>query len=147
MATMSRQFVRRTRSGADLSPQAAGESHMDLRPLLHCFARWILRTTPAWRRESDGEAQEDFWTIAGPAGVQRAARSAGDIAYRIGGGSLRGRDLLGHGGVRTSQGRTVAAVSAAGAWDSQSRHLQPRVPFAQTGRLRSRVAALHGGFC
>src|SRR3979411_2478704 len=90
---------------------------MDFRSLLRCFARWILRMTPALLRESYGEAQEGFSTIAGPAGGQRAARSAGGIGYRFGGGTLRSRDLFGYGGVWTGQGRAVAAASAAGARD------------------------------
>src|SRR5215203_7026101 len=100
---------------------------MDLRPLLHCFVTWILRMTPTKARESNGEAQEDFWTGAGSAGGECSARSAGDIDRRTGGGSVRSRDVLGHGGVWASQGRAVAAVSAAGTRDSQPRHLQPRV--------------------
>src|SRR6266550_3669860 len=86
-----------------LSPLAAGESHMDLRSLLPWSARWILKTTPAWRRESDGEIQEDFSTVAGPAGRQCAARSGGGAGHRLGGDAVRGRDLLGHGRVRASQ--------------------------------------------
>src|SRR4029077_12551787 len=88
--------------------QSAGESHMDLLPLLRCFARWILRTAPTWRRGSDGEAQEGFSTFGGAAGGQRAARSAGSIGHRLGGGAVRSRDLLGYGGVWASQGRAVA---------------------------------------
>src|SRR5260370_35897248 len=102
--------------GAALTlPSRAGESHMDFRSLLRCFARWILRMTPALLRESYGEAQEGFSTIAGPAGGQRAARSAGGIGYRFGGGTLRSRDLFGYGGGWRSQGRAVGAGYAAGA--------------------------------
>jgi hypothetical protein len=96
-------------------PMPAGESHMDLLPLLRCFASWILRTAPTCWRESNGEVQEGFPTFGGPAGGQCAARSAGGIGYRLGGGPVRSRDLLGYGGVWTSQGRAVAAVPAAGA--------------------------------
>src|SRR6266446_9636006 len=94
-----------------LSPQAVGESHMHLRSLLPWSARWILRTTPAWRRESDGEIQEDFSTVAGPAGRQCAARFGGGIGRCLGGDAVRGGYLLRHGRVRASQGNPVAAVS------------------------------------
>src|SRR6266404_1485229 len=130
-----------------LSPQAAGESHMDLGPLLHCLARWILRTTPTTRRESHGEVQEGFSAVVGSTCGERTARSAGGIGYRLGRGPVRSRDLLGDGGVWTGQGRPAAAVSAPGARDSQSRHLQPCVPLAQAGSVRSCVPALHGGVC
>src|ERR1700688_955930 len=120
-----------------LSPSGAGESHMDLPPLLHSFARWILRTAPTRRRESDGEVQEGFSTFGGSAGGQRAARFGGGIGHRLGGGAVRSRDLLGYGGVWTSQGRAVAAVFASGARDSEPRHLQPSVPFARARCLRS----------
>src|SRR6202166_4204693 len=98
-----------------LSPSGAGESHMDLPPLLHSFARWILRTAPTRRRESDGEVQEGFSTFGGSAGGQRAARFGGGIGHRLGGGAVRSRDLLGYGGVWTSQGRGVGAVLHLGA--------------------------------
>src|SRR5712691_9416878 len=52
------------------SPCRAGESHMDLRSLLHPGATWILRTTPESTGESDGQIQEDFQRIGGPTGSQ-----------------------------------------------------------------------------
>src|SRR6478735_7699176 len=146
----SRASIQRHRCGYPPprpSPASAGESHMDFRALLHCLARWILRTTPTRQRESNGEAQESFSTVVGPAGGQCPSRLGGSIGYRAGGGPVRSRDLLGHGGVWTGQGRAVAAVSAPGAWDSEPRHLQSCVPFARTRSLRSRIPALHGGVC
>src|SRR5438309_1026091 len=98
-----------------------GESHMDLEPLLHCSARWILRTTPTTRRESHGEVQEGFSAVVGSTCGERTARSAGSIGYRLGRRPLWSRDLLGHGGVWTGQGRPAATVSAPGTRDSQSR--------------------------
>src|SRR4029077_3213286 len=97
---------------------------MDFRALLHCLARWILRTTPTRQRESNGEAQESFSTVVGPAGGQSPSRLGGGIGHRRGGGLERSRDLLVHGGVWTGQVRSVAAVSAPAAWDSEPRHLQ-----------------------
>src|SRR5215213_11014946 len=112
---------------------------MDLRPLLPWSARWILRTTPFLRRESDGQIQEDFSAVAGPSRGECATRTGRGTDYCLGGDAVWGADLLGHGGVWTSQGRPVAAVSSTGAWDSQPRHLQPRVPPARARGFRSRV--------
>src|SRR5215471_792045 len=97
------------RSQVDLSPQGAGESHMDLRGLLHWSARRILRATPVLKGESDGQVQEGFSTVAGPAGGQRETRSVGGAVHCSGGRAVRSGFLLGHGGLRPVQGRTVAA--------------------------------------
>lgn len=120
---------------------------MDLRRLLHCFATWILRTTSTRRRESYGEVQEGISAVVGPACGERTTRSARGLGHRAGLGALRSRDLLGHGGVRAGQGRSAAAVSAPGTRDSQSRHVQPPIPFAQAGSLQGGFPALYGGVC
>src|SRR5215211_8002091 len=99
----------------------AGESHMDLRGLLHWWARRILRTTPELWRESDAKVQEGFPAVAGPARGQRETRSVGSAVHCSGGSAVWGGLLLGHGRLRTIQGRAVAAFSAPGAWDPQSR--------------------------
>src|SRR5581483_10359873 len=100
---------------ADLSPHAAGESHMDLRRLLPWTARGILKTTPAQWRESDGQIQEGFSAAGGPACGQCTARSAGGAVHRAGGGFVWGRIVLGHGGFRRVEGRAVAALPWSGA--------------------------------
>src|SRR5882757_4401649 len=97
-----------------LSPARAGESHMDLRSMLHWSARWILRTTPEAEGESHGQVQESFSTPAGPSCGQCAARPAGGLDHCLGGDAVWGGDLLGHGRVWPGQGRAVAAVSAIG---------------------------------
>src|SRR5262245_19513968 len=87
-----------------LSPARAGESHMDLRPVLHWSARWILRTTPTERRESDGQVQKVLWSDGRPACGQCPPRPSGAVGYRSGGDPVWGGELLGHGRLRPGEG-------------------------------------------
>ena len=41
----------------------------------------------------------------------------------------------------------VAQISATGAWDPQSRYLQPGLSLARPSDVRERISALHGGVC
>src|SRR5262249_53742314 len=129
------------------SPQGAGESHLDLRCLLHWFGKRILKATPESRRELDAPLQEGFSILAGPAGRERETRSFGSSAYCAGGCAVRGNVVLGHGGIRPLQRRAAAAGSAFGAWDTEPRYVQPSIPTAQSACVRSRIPALHGGVC
>src|ERR1700732_2049008 len=97
------------RSHFSLSPQAAGESHMDFRWLLHWKARRILKTTPRSWRGSDAEVQEGLWAVAGPARGQCQARSVGGAVHRAGGDAVRSGVVLGYGGLRGFEGRAVSA--------------------------------------
>src|SRR5262249_15755567 len=106
-----------------------------------------LGTTPTRRRESYGQAQEGVSAIGRPPCRERTTRSAGGIGYRLGRGAVLSRDLLGHGGVRTSQGRLASAVSAPATSDSSSRYFHACVPLARPGGLRGRIPALYGGVC
>src|SRR5215472_4147312 len=82
-------LYRPCRALGHLSPLAAGESHMDLSGLLHCFARRILKTTPGSWRESDGQIQEGFSTAAGPARRERQTQAVGGPVHRSGGRAVR----------------------------------------------------------
>src|SRR5450631_1850956 len=130
-----------------LSRLRAGESHMDLKRLLHWRTRRILKTAPESSRGSNGQVQENFPAVAGPARGQCEARSSGGAVHCAGGGAVRSGKLLGYGGLRTVEGRTVAAFPALGAWRTEPRYVQPGVPSAQTTSLRTGVPPLHGGFC
>src|SRR5664279_6435918 len=120
---------------------------MDLNPLLHWKAERILKAPPGSRRESDGQVQEGLSATGGPTCEECATRAVGGPVYRTGGGFVRSGQLRGHGGLRAIEGRAAATVSAAGAWYPEPRHLQPGVPPAQTGGLRTCFSALHGGLC
>src|SRR5262249_17191797 len=76
------------------SPARAGESHLDLRCLLHWFGKRILKATPESRRELDAPLQEGFSILAGPAGRERETRSFGSSAYCAGGFGVRGNVVL-----------------------------------------------------
>src|ERR1700736_5518628 len=121
-----------------LAPLAAGESHMDLRRLLHWRTRRILKTTPGSWRGSDGQVQEDFPAVGGPARRQCETRTVGGAVHRAGCSAVRSRVVLGYGGIRTIEGRAVAAFPAPGAWHTEPRHVQPGVPSAQAASLRAR---------
>src|SRR6185369_16539276 len=144
---ISMRPLTRPPSAVDLSPHAAGESHLDLRFLLYWLRKRILKATLELRRESDAALQEGFSTLAGPASREREPRSAGNSGYCAGGCVVRRDVVLGHGGIRILQGRIVATVSAVGAWDSEPRHVQPRIPSAQSACVRGRIPSLHGSVC
>src|SRR5579859_2831846 len=110
---------------------------MDLRHLLPWRIREILKTTPESWRESDGQVQEDLSTVARSASGQCESRSLGGAAHRAGSRVVWSGDLLGHGGLRTVEGRAAAALPAPGAWHTEPRHLQPSVPSAQARSLRA----------
>src|SRR5712692_6088164 len=95
-------------------PCRAGESHMDLRSLLHPGATWILRTTPESTGESDGQIQEDFQRIGGPTGSQFPTPDVGGPVHRSGCDAVRGGRSFGHGAVRPFQGRAAAANPSTG---------------------------------
>jgi predicted transposase YbfD/YdcC len=120
---------------------------MDLSRILHWRARRILKTTPGSRRGSDGQVQEDFSAIAGPAGGQCKTRSAGGAVHRAGGAAVRSGDVLGYGGLRAIEGRVVAARPWSGAWHTESRYVQPGVPPAQARGVRTRLPPFHGSLC
>src|SRR6185437_14079375 len=100
---------------------------MDLRWLLHWRAREILKTTPESWRGSDAQIQAGFSSAAGTARGQCKARSSGGVGDRAGSDAVRSGVVLGHGGLRTVEGRAVAAFPALGAWHPEPRHLQPGV--------------------
>ena len=82
-----------------------------------------------------GKFKQVFRQVAGPAGGQCAARLAGILCYRAGGGPCAERETLPDMAVVwPGQRSAVAAVSAAGAWDSEPRHLQSCVPSARIRR-------------
>src|ERR1700736_1652670 len=97
---------------------------MDLRRLLHWRTRRILKTTPGSWRGSDGQVQEDFPAVGGPARRQCETRTVGGAVHRAGCSAVRSRVVLGYGGIRTIEGRAVAAFPALGAWHTEPRHVQ-----------------------
>src|SRR5436305_15259386 len=91
--------------------------------VLHWRTRRILKTTPESWRGSDGEVQEAFSAVAGPAGGQREARSVGGVVHRACGSAVWSGIVLRYGGFRPVEGRAVAAFPALGAWRPEPRHL------------------------
>src|SRR5882762_7257799 len=85
----------------DLSPHAAGESHMDLGLLLPCSARRILKTSPELGRTSDGQIRKGISAAAGPTCGQCKARTFGRAVCRAGCSVVWSGVVRGYGGLRT----------------------------------------------
>src|SRR5260370_38074909 len=103
------------------SPLWAGESHVDLRSMLHQPAIWILRRTPESNGGSDAEICQDFPRFARSASGERAARIARCPCHLAGCGAVRSEMRDRHGAVWPIEGEVAAAIPAIGARDPQPR--------------------------
>src|SRR3982074_3278478 len=104
-------------------PLRAGESHMGLGLLLPCSARRILKTTPELGRTSDGQIRKGISATAGPTCGQCKARTFGRAVCRAGCSVVWSGVVRGYGGLRTIEGRAVAARPSSGAWHPEPRYV------------------------
>src|SRR5262249_49194938 len=103
---------------------------MICRGLLPCFSRRILKTTPESLESLDGKVYESVSEAARPTSGQREARVAGSSFHRAGRRAVRWGVVHRYGGLRSIEGRAVAACSSFGARHPEPRYVHSGVPTA-----------------